>query len=139
MIFTRVIFTTLLVASISAHALYIPDVLYAREFEESRDVAARELFKRGLDDLNLNVARDLAFNNEETVLAARGNEKHSSYPVNHPHGAGEREKGRKQRSVIRRSLEQDKNLKYTPSGFAANYSQLGLKMARFKGWPEVHK
>ena len=71
MIFTRIV-PALLVAAVSAQALYIPDALYAREFEESRDVAARELSKRGLD--HLNVVRDLASNNEVTVLAARGNE-----------------------------------------------------------------
>ena len=81
MIFIRVV-PALLVAAISAQALYIPDVLYAREFEESRDVAAREPSERGLDHPNL--VRDLASNNGGTVLAARGDEEHNS--VNHhPH------------------------------------------------------
>jgi hypothetical protein len=74
MIFTRFV-PALLVAAVSAQALYIPEVLYAREFEESGDVAARELSKRGLDHLNV-------------VLAARGIEEHN--PVDHhSHGGGE--------------------------------------------------
>jgi hypothetical protein len=68
----RVVFT-LLVAAMSAQALYIFDVLYAWEFEKSHDVAVCEFSKRGLE--HLNVVRDIAFNNEETVLVARGNEK----------------------------------------------------------------
>ena len=63
MIFTRVV-PALLVATVSAQALYIPDALYAREFEE-----ASEISKRGLD--HLNVVRELASNNEVTVLTAR--------------------------------------------------------------------
>ena len=77
MIFTRVI-SALLISAASAQALYIPEALYVREFEESRDVAARELSD------HLNVVRDLASNN--IVLAARGNEDH------HPHGGGESKK-----------------------------------------------
>ena len=45
MIFTRIV-PALLVAVVSAQALYIPDVLYAREFEEFS-----ELSERGLDQL----------------------------------------------------------------------------------------
>ena len=105
MIFTRVV-AALLVAAVSAQALYIPDALYAREFEESHDVTARELSVRGLDYLN--VVRDLASDNEITVLAARGDEEHVGKagakrwqgirptvrgvvmnPVDHPHGGGE--------------------------------------------------
>lgn len=54
----------LLVAAVSAQALYNPDALYAREFEEFS-----ELSERGLDHLNF--VRDLASNNEVTVLTAR--------------------------------------------------------------------
>ena len=63
MIFTRVV-PTLLVAAVSAQALYIPVALNAREFEE-----ASEFAERGLDHLNF--VRDLASNNEVTVLTAR--------------------------------------------------------------------
>jgi hypothetical protein len=77
MIFIRVV-PFLLVTAISAQALYIPKVLYAREYEESRDVAARELSKRSLH--HLNVVHDLASGDGETVLATRGNEEHK------PHG-----------------------------------------------------
>jgi len=63
MIFTRVI-PALLVAAASAQALYIPDALYAREFDESDEIAAR-----GLE--HLNVVRELASNNDVMVLTAR--------------------------------------------------------------------
>jgi hypothetical protein len=63
MIFTHIV-PILLVAAVSSQALYIPDALYAREFEE-----ANEFAERGLD--HLNVVRDLASNNEVTVLTAR--------------------------------------------------------------------
>lgn len=109
MIFIRVV-PALLLAVVSAQALYIPDALYVREIEESYDVAARELSERDLDHLNV---RDL---DEVTVLAARGNDEEHSLPalphngkagasrwrgvrptvrgvvmnpVDHPHGAGE--------------------------------------------------
>lgn len=59
MIFTHVV-AALLVAPISAQAFYIPEALYARGFEESLDVSARELSKHGLD--HLNIIRDLTFN-----------------------------------------------------------------------------
>ena len=82
MIFTRVV-PALLVAAVSAQALYIPDALYTREYEKSRDVA-----ERALD--HLNVVRDLASNNEVMVLATRGNEELSLNPgSHHPHGGGE--------------------------------------------------
>jgi hypothetical protein len=64
MIFTRAV-PVLLIAAVSSKALYIPDALYTRELEE-----ASEFAERGLDHLN-NVGRDLASNNEVTVLTAR--------------------------------------------------------------------
>jgi len=63
MFFTRVI-PALFVAAATAQALYIPNVLDAREFEESNEIAAR-----GLD--HLNVVRDLTFNDDVMVLTAR--------------------------------------------------------------------
>ena len=72
MIFTRVI-SALLISAASVQALYIPEALYVREFEESRELSD-----------HLNVVRDLASNN--VVLAARGNEDH------HPHGGEESKK-----------------------------------------------
>ena len=60
MIFTRVV-PALLVAAVAAQAFYIPDALYAREFE-----GFGEFSERGLD--HLNVVHDLATNNEVTVL-----------------------------------------------------------------------
>jgi len=56
MIFTRVI-PALLVAAAAAQALYIPDVLDAREFEESDGIAARSI---GSNDVIVLTARDFA-------------------------------------------------------------------------------
>jgi len=63
MIFNRAV-PALLAAAVSAQALYIPDALHAREFEESNEIAAR-----GLE--HLNVVRDLASNDDVMVLTAR--------------------------------------------------------------------
>jgi len=52
MIFTRIV-PALLVAAVSAQALYIPDVLYAREFEESS-----ELFERNHEQ-QVQMVRDI--------------------------------------------------------------------------------
>ena len=64
MIFTHII-PALLVAAVAAQAFYIPDALYAHEFEEFG-----ELSEHGFD--HLNVVHDLATqaNNEVTVLTA---------------------------------------------------------------------
>ena len=68
MIFTRIV-PTLLVAASSAQAFYIPDVLYAREFEDFV-----ELFERGPDPqmardviANMKFPRDFAIRSEDVL------------------------------------------------------------------------
>ncbi|KDR68772.1 hypothetical protein GALMADRAFT_160830 [Galerina marginata CBS 339.88] len=68
MIFTRIV-AALFATAVCAQALYIPDVLYARDFEDSRDLTARELSERGLH--HFNAIRDLAENNDVLALASR--------------------------------------------------------------------
>ena len=68
MIFTRIV-AALFATAACAQALYVPDTLYAWDFEDSRAIAARQLSERGLR--HLNAVRDLADNNEVLVLAAR--------------------------------------------------------------------
>jgi len=113
MIFTRVV-PALLIAAVSAQALYIPEALYAREFEQSGDVAARELSRRDLQVDHLNVVRDLASNNGVTVLAARGNEEHN--PVDHhPHGGGGSKKAEERHPVNPGEIRSGQ--KIMPQGF----------------------